>query len=144
VLDRFRNPFLRHQWLSITMQYSSKMAMRVVPVLNRYYELYGKPPELIATGFAAFILFMRPVKKELNKYFGILDNEHYWINDERAAYFFSLWQKVSVDELVYTLLANTELWQTDLGVLEGFGNLVTKKLKKMIQSGPALILAERK
>jgi tagaturonate reductase len=144
VLDRFRNPFLRHQWLNITMQYSSKMSQRVVPVLNRYYELYKKPPELIATGFAAFILFTRPVKKDLDKYYGILHNEYYLINDDRAAYFFSLWQKITVDELVHTLLANAELWQSDLGSLQGFGDLVTKKLKWMIKSGPLLILAERK
>lgn len=28
VLDRFRNPYIDHQWLSITMQYSSKMRSR--------------------------------------------------------------------------------------------------------------------
>src|SRR5687767_277182 len=28
VLDRFRNPHIEHQWLSITLQYSSKMKMR--------------------------------------------------------------------------------------------------------------------
>jgi tagaturonate reductase len=140
VLDRFKNPFLQHQWLSITMQYSSKMAMRVVPVLKRYYELNRKPPELISTGFAAFILFMRPVKKELDKYYGISDDQYYLINDDRAAYFYSLWQKVSVDELVHTLLANSELWKCDLGILQGFGDKVTKRLKEFIKSGPEQVL----
>ena len=83
VLDRFRNPYLQHQWLSITMQYSSKLAMRVLPVLNRYYELFKKPPELISMGFAAYIFFMRPVKKESGKYYGILDNQYYLINDDK-------------------------------------------------------------
>ena len=141
VLDRFKNPFLQHQWLSITMQYSSKMAMRVVPVLKRYYELKRKPPDLISTGFAAFILFMRPVKKELDKYYGISDDQYYLINDDRAAYFYSLWQKVSVDELVHTLLANSELWKCDLGVLQGFGDKVTKRLKEFIKSGPEQVLS---
>jgi tagaturonate reductase len=140
VLDRFKNPFLQHQWLSITMQYSSKMAMRVVPVLKRYYELNRKPPELISTGFAAFILFMRPVKKELDKYYGISDDQYYLINDDRAAYFYSLWQKVSVDELVHTLLAKSELWKCDLGILQGFGDKVTKRLKEFIKSDPEQVL----
>jgi tagaturonate reductase len=144
VLDRFRNPFLQHHWLNITMQYSSKMAMRVVPVLNKYYEVFKKPPELISIGFAAFVLFMRPVKKELDKYYGIFENQHYLINDDRAAYFFSLWQKVTLDDLVHTLLANAELWQSDLGVLEGFGDSVTKKLKLLIKSGPLQVLTELK
>ncbi|HEX6333821.1 MAG TPA: tagaturonate reductase, partial [Flavisolibacter sp.] len=32
VLDRFRNPHIRHQWISITMNYSSKMKMRCIPL----------------------------------------------------------------------------------------------------------------
>ncbi len=36
VLDRFRNPFLDHQWISISLQYTSKMAMRTIPVLIQY------------------------------------------------------------------------------------------------------------
>ena len=63
VLDRFRNPHLQHQWLSITMQYTSKMKMRVMPVLLRHYQRHTTPPVHIALGFAAYLLFMRGVKK---------------------------------------------------------------------------------
>ncbi|MDP4151544.1 MAG: tagaturonate reductase, partial [Bacteroidota bacterium] len=58
VLDRFRNPHIRHQWISITMQYSSKMKMRDIPVLLRHYQLNDQPPERFALGFAAYLLFM--------------------------------------------------------------------------------------
>ena len=58
-LDRFSNPFIEHQWLSITVQYSSKMKLRVVPVLLQHYALYNSVPENIATGFAAYIYFMK-------------------------------------------------------------------------------------
>ncbi len=44
VLDRFRNPHIQHQWISITMQYSSKMKMRVIPVLLEHYRHQGEPP----------------------------------------------------------------------------------------------------
>jgi len=144
VLDRFRNPFLQHHWLNITMQYSSKMAMRVVPVLNKYYELFNKPPEMISAGFAAFILFMRPVKKELDKYYGIFEDRHYLINDDRAAYFFTLWQKLNLDDLIHSLLANTEIWHSDLNRLEGFGEKVTIQLKYLIKSGPIQVLNDIK
>ena len=135
VLDRFRNPYLQHQWLSITMQYSSKLAMRVLPVLNKYYELFKKPPELISMGFAAYILFMRPVKKESEKYYGILDNQYYLINDDRASEFFGLWDESLADVIVNRVLSNTGLWGTDLTLLEGFANSVAKKLKGFIRSG---------
>ena len=45
VLDRFRNPHIRHQWINITMQYTSKMAMRNLPVLLKHYEQYKSSPE---------------------------------------------------------------------------------------------------
>jgi tagaturonate reductase len=135
VLDRFRNPYLQHQWLSITMQYSSKMLMRVLPVLFKYYEMFKKPPELISMGFAAYILFMRPVKKESEKYYGILNNQFYLINDDRVAEFFGIWDESLADVIVNRVLSNTGLWGTDLTLLEGFVNSVSKKLKGFIRSG---------
>jgi tagaturonate reductase len=135
VLDRFRNPYLQHQWLSITMQYSSKLAMRVLPVLYKYYELYKSPPELISMGFAAYILFMRPVKKETEKYCGMLNNQFYLINDDRVSEFFGLWDEGYADEIVNRVLSNAGLWGSDLTLLEGFEYLVAKKLKGFIRSG---------
>ena len=135
VLDRFRNPYLQHQWLSITMQYSSKLAMRVLPVLNMYYELFKKPPELISMGFAAYILFMRPVKKDNGKYYGILNNEYYLINDDRASEFFGLWDERLTDVIVNRILSNTGLWGMDLTSYDGLEPLVAKKLRGFIRSG---------
>ena len=135
VLDRFRNPWLQHQWLSITMQYSSKLAMRVLPVLNKYYALFNKPPQLISMGFAAYLLFMRPVKKDENKYFGILDNQFYLIHDDRASYFYGLWDERSVDVIVNKVLSNTDLWNEDLTRLDGFATAVAGKLKNFIRRG---------
>ena len=138
VLDRFRNPYLQHQWLSITMQYSSKLAMRVLPVLYKYYELYGNPPELISMGFAAYILFMRPVKKESDKYYGILGNQYYLMNDDRAVQFYGLWDEGSIDTVVTRVLSNKELWPDDLTRLNGFTASVSRKLKGFIRHGTML------
>lgn len=142
VLDRFRNPWLQHQWLSITMQYSSKLAMRVLPVLHKYYTLFNKPPELIAMGFAAYLLFMRPVKRDEDKYFGILDNQYYLIHDDRAAYFYGLWDEMSVDTIVSKVLSNADFWNEDLTRLEGFASAVAKKLKSFIRRGTMQEIAD--
>jgi tagaturonate reductase len=135
VLDRFRNPFLQHHWLSITMQYSSKIAMRVLPVLHKYYALFDKPPELISMGFAAYMLFMRPVKKESDKYYGTLNNQYYLINDDRVVHFYGIWDEGSVDQVVNSILSNEALWSEDLTQLSGFADSVTRKLKGFIRHG---------
>jgi len=141
VLDRFRNPFLQHHWLSITMQYSSKIATRVLPVLKRYYEQFNKPPELISMGFAAYILFMRPVKKESDKYYGTLNNQHYLINDDRASLFYGIWEERSVDQIGTSVLSNKELWLEDLTQLPGFADSVIRKLKGFIRYGSLYVIA---
>jgi tagaturonate reductase len=135
VLDRFRNPFLQHHWLSITMQYSSKIVSRVLPVLRKYYELFKKPPELISIGFAAYILFMRPVKKESDKYYGTLNNQYYLINDDLAMHFYGIWEEGQIEHIVNSILSDKELWSEDLTKMEGFAACVTRRLKGFIRHG---------
>lgn len=141
VLDRFRNPFIKHQWISITMQYTSKMKMRVVPVLRKYVKEKGKSPEWITAGFAAYLLFTKPTQKVENKFYGSWNDKPYPINDDHAAYFFELWQlNPRVPELVQTVLKNTDLWGTDLSELEGFQHNLINKLQQLIENGPEFFL----
>lgn len=44
----------------------------------------------MATGFAAYLLFMRPVKVEGNTYYGVINENYYPINDEQAKFFLRL------------------------------------------------------
>ncbi len=59
VIDRFSNQSIEHLWLNISVQYTSKMQMRVVPLVDKYVKRYSKVPTLISFGFAAFLLFMK-------------------------------------------------------------------------------------
>jgi tagaturonate reductase len=135
VTDRFSNPSIAHQWISITMNYTSKLKMRVVPVLQQYYKTYNAVPERAAIGFAAWLLFMKAVKKEGNIYQGTLNGEGYPINDEMASYFFELWQNLPAADVVKVALSNTFLWDADLTMVPGFTELVTKKLHQIMQLG---------
>jgi len=70
VIDRFSNPFLEHRWLSICLQYSSKMLMRNIPILLKHYAKGNAVPSLMATGFAAYILFMKSEQNEKGEFIG--------------------------------------------------------------------------
>jgi len=135
VLDRFRNPHLEHQWLSITMSYTAKLKMRVVPVLLRHYESANEAPEKIAFGFAAHLLFMYAAQEENGKYYGHLNEERYLINDDQASYFYGLWQNNTADTLVDEVYANQELWGANLAALPGFTDAVKKHLKTITNEG---------
>ncbi|WP_290707070.1 hypothetical protein [Flavihumibacter sp. CACIAM 22H1] len=59
VLDRFSNPFIEHQWQSITLNYTSKMKLRNIPLIKRYQERFNRIAPCMALGFAAYILYMK-------------------------------------------------------------------------------------
>jgi tagaturonate reductase len=135
VLDRFRNPHIKHQWISISLSFTAKLKLRVIPVLSRYYEVFGQAPELVALGFAAYLRFMRAEEGQNGKYAGRLQGASYPINDDQAAYFYQLWQTQAPQDLVDTVLRNQELWGLDLTTLPGFAEAVKKKLALIEQEG---------
>jgi tagaturonate reductase len=55
VLDRFRNPFLHHNLKTIATNSTTKMAVRVMPIIVHYYERYGVLPECLTQGFAVYL-----------------------------------------------------------------------------------------
>lgn len=136
VLDRFRNPFLEHRWLSITINYSSKMAMRNIPTLLHFYSTQKRVPQHFALGFAAYLLFMKAVKIENGVYYGHTEGGGYYpITDEMASYFYDLWQNFTTDELVTEALKNLNLWKSDLNLLPGFADAVSGYLNTMLTMG---------
>ncbi|MCX6215033.1 tagaturonate reductase [Spirosoma sp.] len=148
VLDRFRNPFIEHRWLGITMQYSAKMKMRIIPVLLNHYEqadVTTQPatPQYIALGFAAYLLFMRGVTQKENVWQGERAGEVYPINDSQAGYFAGLWAGLSPAALVDTTLKNTGLWGTDLSRLPGFAEAVVQNLLQLVEQGASATLTAR-
>ena len=135
VLDRFRNPYLQHQWLSISMQYSSKMAQRVIPVLQCYVEQYKTVPQYIALGFAAYLLFMKAVKKEGDAYWGEYNGNVYPIKDDQAGYYYEIWQQGSVQNVVKKVLSNERLWGGDMSQIAGFQKAVYQMVQAITQAG---------
>ncbi len=53
VWERFRNPYLEHAWAVIAGDQAEKTRLRVLPVLTRYLEKTGKPPEALLLSLAA-------------------------------------------------------------------------------------------
>jgi len=135
VIDRFRNPHLNHQWLSITLNYSSKMKMRNIATLLNYYQIFACVPEYFSMGFAAYLYFMKPVAKESFVYFGERNGKPYPIQDEKAEYFYHKWQQNTPAKLVETVLQDKTLWDTDLTLLPGFAQSVTENLENMLENG---------
>lgn len=135
VLDRFRNPHIKHLWINITMQYSSKMKLRCVPVLLKHYQVHKTVPELFTLGFAAYLHFTKPVVKRGYQYYGQLNGGNYLIQDDHAELFYKRWSELSAADLVKEVLSDADFWGEDLHALPGFTQAVTDKLNSIVNHG---------
>lgn len=123
VLDRFRNPHIRHILLNITLQYTMKMAMRNLATIRKYEEKFGKAPVLMAKGFAAYLHFINPVKEQDGKWFGSLKGAFYEIQDDQAGIFSKLRKEGNFPASVF---GSPELW-SGFPFSDGFKAAVLKE-----------------
>lgn len=143
VLDRFRNPFLDHQWINITLQYTGKMAMRNIPLIRSYFERYGQVPPSMALGFAAYLLFMKGKEDTPAHFIGSSDWGPYPINDDQAAAFSSGWINFEHNLLVKNMLARTDWWGSDLNEYQEWTQTVSILLARLLKDGPRKVLMEQ-
>jgi tagaturonate reductase len=132
VLDRFRNPFIQHQWVAIAQQYTTKMITRVLPVLKQHYKLYNQPPENIAKGFAAYLFIMSKVVKDNGEFYLIYKNERHLLKDEKISMVVNKWATHPADVIASEILGSGEIWGEDLSQLPGFANAVQHHLNNMV------------
>lgn len=135
VIDRFKNEFIEHKWLSITMQYSSKMATRNVYVIEQYLTHFKISPIKMALGMAAHILFMKGELGADGEYYGFANQQQYWINDNNASFYSIAWKQENIESVVTTILANENIWQTNLSSITQFKIGVIDWLKILIDKG---------
>jgi tagaturonate reductase len=135
VADRFANPFIEHPWINITVQYSMKMKIRIIPVLLNYVKLFQAVPRHIAFGFAAFLFFMKSEARD-GKYYGGRGSLQYLINDDSAAYFHEKLHAASSEPAYLDAIFNdTEFWATDLNAVPGFKDAVVSSYNSIQQKG---------
>ena len=73
---------------------------------------------------------------------GEFRGKFYPINDDKAGYYYQLWQDHGPDELVELVLKNAELWGADLSQLKVFAKTVADRLYSLMTKGGEATLAE--
>ena len=116
--------------------------MRNIPLLLRHYTKTDQPPECMALGFAAFLLFMKGRKNESAGYEAQRNGKSYLIQDDNAAKFADIWKNANVDRVVDEVLADKNLWGVDLLALTGFADAVKKNLNSLLDNGAAKTLEQ--
>lgn len=140
VIDRFRNPNIEHQWISISAQYSAKIKLRVLPLLLNHYQHHDTVPGSFAFGFAAFLRFMKITAGTGDSYTGQVNGNNYTVTDSNADTFAKAWSNNKPASVVNEILKDNSLWETDLTRLKGFKEAVTQKLEAIIELGALQLL----
>ncbi|GGI23145.1 tagaturonate reductase [Pedobacter mendelii] len=121
VIDRFSNPFLEHQWQAITLNFTSKMQMRNMPLIRKYYSQKNQVPPLIALGLAAYIIFMNTTKDGEN-YVASANGKKYPVQDEFAEILYKYWQ--NPETAIDNILGDRRLWDKNLNNYPGFNQAI--------------------
>ena len=139
VQDRFNNPFVNHELMSISLNSTSKWRARNMPSFLEYIEKNGKLPKCLTMSFAAYIAFFSNDIQELNDK-GLVcrrpKGHTYVCSDDRWALEF-YWEHRgdSVEDLVHAVMTNEQMWGQDLTQVPGFEAATVENLKKIRTEG---------
>jgi tagaturonate reductase len=134
-LDRYRNVFIDHQWLSISAQFSYKMNLRNGFIIENYIQRFGTAPSLMAFGVAAYILFMRCTQEADGKFYGEAHDIKYLVTDGNAAIFSDVWKMKSTEDVVEQILFNKIFFDIEMLSMKIFKEAVLSWLNMMLAEG---------
>ena len=139
VQDRFNNPFVNHELMSISLNSTSKWRARNMPTFLDYVKEKKKLPVCLTTSFAAYIAFYSNDIQELTDK-GLVcrrpKGNEYTVSDDRwVLEFFLDHGNDSPEDLVHAVMTNKDMWGQDLTEVPGFEAEVIRILKQIRTEG---------
>lgn len=139
VQDRFNNPFVNHELMSISLNSTSKWKARNMPSFLGYIEEKGQLPECLTMSLAAYIAFYSNDIQALTDA-GLVckrpKGNEYTVSDDRwALEFYYEHRNDSPEALVKAVLTNEQMWGQDLTQIAGLEDKVVADLKLIRNEG---------
>jgi tagaturonate reductase len=141
VIDRFSNDSIEHKWINISMQYTSKMAIRNVPLLLKNNALQRNLPQCMLMGFAAYLLFMKTEKSKENMFFKSVENQQYQVIDDKAELLHHYWFGKNTFDAVKAILSDTFLWGSNLNNINGFSDTIVELIENLQQGAEKYLMS---
>ena len=139
VEDRFNNPFVNHELMSISLNSTSKWRARNMPSFLEYVGKNGKLPTCLTMSFAAYIAFYS------NDVQGLTDKglvckrakgNEYTVSDDRYVLeFYNAHKDDDIPTLVHAVMTNEQMWGQDLTKVAGFEEATVKNLTLIREQG---------
>lgn len=125
IIERFKNPYVKHYLMSIALNSMSKYKTRDLPSLTEYLKRKGELPKKLVFSLAALIEFYKGKRGEEN--IKLADDDHI------LELYKILWSEYDGSEeglkkLVTAVLEYDKNWGMDLNEIEGLTDAATKNL----------------
>ena len=128
VLERFRNPFVKHFVTSIMLNSFPKFKTRDLPGLKTYLDRKGELPKGLVLGLAGICTYYKGGKRGEDD---IVPNDDPKILELLK----DLWASGDVRKVAEGVLANDFIWGEDLNAIPGLTDLLTKDLALIQEKG---------
>lgn len=136
VQDRFNNPFVNHELMSISLNSTSKWRARNMPSFLEYVEKTGTLPPCLTASFAFYIAFYRGTRLEEKGLVARREKNEYIIQDDRNILEFYVAHKDDANaKLVHAVMSNVSFWGQDLTLIPGFEAAVIQHLDTIQAKG---------
>lgn len=127
VMDRFKNPFIKHLLSDIALNSISKFKVRVLPSLLQFYYDHKQLPTNLTFSFACLIQF----------YKGTWNGKALPIKDtpEIVEEFNAAWQLADLELVVNKILSNEDFWGEDLTKIDNLNQDIVFALSEIGENG---------
>lgn len=128
VVERFRNPYVKHLVTSIMLNSFPKFKTRDLPAVKLYLERKGTLPKALVLGLAAISVYYKG---------GQRGDEVIKPNDDQAIMdlLSNLWASNSVETVAEGVLKATDIWGEDLTAIVGLQDLLTQLIESILVNG---------
>ena len=132
VTGRFRNPYIKHQLLSIALNGMTKYRTRILPQLLAGQKETGELPARLTFALAALIAFYRAERN--GERYPVQDDAH-WLERYQQLWTQHHDKQVTTRELVSSVLSVSEHWEQDLTLVNGLVDQVAQDLDTILSKG---------
>ena len=132
VTGRFRNPYIKHQLLSIALNGMTKYRTRILPQLLAGQKKEGTLPTRLTFALAALIAFYRGERNGEN--YPVQDDAE-WMESYKALWAQHQDAQITTGELVKAVLSVESHWEQDLTKVPGLVDRVTQDLDAILRDG---------
>jgi len=135
VVRRFRNPYIKHMLIDISLNSMSKYKTRILPQVLETQKRTGKVPKRLAFALAALIRFYKGVRE---------NGDPIPLKDDKVFLdlYGELWKTKDYRKIAETVLGLKEHWDLDLNTIPGFTEAVAGYLGKIDTEGVKQALRE--